>query len=174
MADPFIGEVKMFGFSFPPRGWASCAGGTINIAQNPSLFAVISNTYGGDGRITMGLPNLKGKAPMQWGDGPGLSRYTYGENGGSQTADVGITQIPSHSHNNVVAFSDNDQNTPAADMYIGKYAYNAFYDRTPDNPIAMADEALGNAGNSLAHENRQPFLTVNFCIAMEGIFPPRN
>lgn len=176
MADPFIGEVRMFGFSYAPLGWAYCNGALIAISQNQALFSVIGTTYGGDGRTTMALPNLKDQAPVHWGRGPGLSDYHFGTKGGNPGITLTESQLPAHTHGPVKASMDSDSPTPepAGYFYPGYFAGESYYDTDPQNPVTMNQNAVSMAGDTMTHENRQPFLVVNFCICLDGYYPSRN
>jgi microcystin-dependent protein len=169
MSEPFIAEIRMVPFNFAPRGWALCNGQLIPISQNTALFSLIGTFYGGDGRTTFALPNLQGAAPMHQGQGPGLTPRVLGETGGSETVTLLPTQIPAHTH--PLTGSGDDANTlspaGASPAVAGVPQYR------PDQNTAMAPGALGTAGGGQPHNNLQPYLTVNFVIALQGIFPPR-
>lgn len=172
MADQFVAEIRIFGFNFPPTGWAFCDGQILPISQNTALFALLGTTYGGDGRSTFALPNLQGNAPMMHGDGPGLSQRFLGENGGSQSVTLIESEIPAHTHIVKVSVSDGPAELSApANAAIG-FASRPIY-ASPPSEATMAPAAIGVAGGSLPHNNMQPYLTLNFCIALQGIFPPR-
>ncbi len=181
MSDPFIGEIRMFPYSFAPRGWAYCLGQEISIQANTALYAVIGTIYGGNGRSTMGLPNLQGRAPVQQGQSPGLSPYFIGALGGQSVSHLDETQLPKHSHgakgSNAEATSGAPDHTmyPATSSDTSTQLYtDAVERRVPIITMAMANKALAPAGDGKSHENRQPFLTIPFCIALEGTFPFRN
>lgn len=175
MAEPFVGEIRMFPYTFPPRGWAYCDGQTLPIAQNPVLYAVISDFWGGDGHATLGLPDLQGRAPMHSGRGPGLSNRRFTEQGGVSQVPLMESVIPSHHHSaNVVNKVGNQI------VGTGHYLSNASgvteYKGQPDlaDLRPMANQALSETGGGAAHENRQPYLVAPFCIALDGIYPPRS
>lgn len=174
MSDPFVGEVRMFGFSYAPLDWAFCDGGLIPVSQNQVLFAVIGSSYGGDGRTTMQLPNMMDRAPIHQGRGPGLSTYPFASKGGYQGIALGEAQLPAHTHGPVTASVDSDVATPGSALYPGFFKGETYYDQTPNNPVLMASGAVSTVGQSMQHENRQPFLAVNFCICLNGFFPSRN
>ena len=161
MSEPFLSEIKIMSFGFPPKGWALCDGQLLPINQNQALFALLGTTFGGDGRVNFGLPNLQGRAPMHMGQGHGL-----GERGGEQSHTLSISEIPTHVHTanatttagNAVAPTGNVLG--AAPMWGG----NA-------NLTSLLPGSIGNVGGSQAHLNMQPFLTLSFCIALQGIFP---
>lgn len=172
MASPFIAEIIMFGGNFAPRGWAFCEGQLLPIAQNSALFSLLGTTYGGDGRVTFGLPDLRGRVPMHPGSGPGLSTRKLGQKGGDETEQLTVAQIPSHDH----AAKCSDTGTSAA--AVGNYWSNdagvssATYAATQNN--TMNADAIGDTGGSQSHNNVQPFLCVNFIIALLGTFPSRS
>jgi microcystin-dependent protein len=170
--DPFVAEIRIFGFNFAPRGWATCDGQLLPISQNTALFSLLGTTYGGDGRSTFGLPNLQGRAPMHPGQGPGLSLRDLGETGGSESVSLLQSEMPSHSHALRASSGDGTDQTPQGSYFatgvgIGQYA-------AANNLVALSPNALLTAGSGLPHNNMQPYLTVNFCIALQGVFPPRS
>lgn len=173
MATPFIGEIKMFAGNFAIRGWAFCQGQLLSIAQNTALFALLGTTYGGDGQVTFGLPDLRGRIPLGLGQGLGLTNRTQGELAGTETVTLLVTQIPIHTHAANCNSGSGNSATPAGNFW----AANANtglppYAAMPDS--AMKANAIGIAGGSQPHENRMPFLGINFIIALEGVFPSRN
>lgn len=169
MSDPFLGEIRIFGFNFAPRGWAFCNGQLLSISQNAALFSLLGTTYGGDGQTTFALPNLQSRVPIHFGQGPGLSNYTLGESAGTETVTLTQNQIAAHSH--LVNASNGDPSTtrPANGLPSGGGAYAASSDGSTMSPGMVA-----NAGGSQPHTNIQPYLVLNFCIALQGIFPSRN
>lgn len=173
MSEPFIAEVRIFAFSFAPRGWAFCNGQLLPIAQNTALFSLIGTTYGGDGRTTMGLPNLEARAPMHPGRGPGLTQRRLGESGGASTVTLSQDQLPSHSHAlNANLIDLGDTNIPDAGVTFAQSAGGALYQSSSDTQLAP--DALSSTGGSQAHNNLQPYLTVSFCIALVGLYPSRS
>ncbi len=175
MSQPFFGEVRMIPYNFCPRGWAYCDGQYLPISQNTALFAIIGTCYGGDGRTTMGLPNLQGRTPMHSGQAPGLSLHRLGNYGGTAGVQLRPNELPTHTHDTKAVLSLGDSGNPAGN-YIGidTTSDNFYSQKTePDKFAPMSSNALATAGSSQPHENRQPFLTVPFCIALDGIFPPR-
>ena len=165
----------MFGFNYPPAYWAFCNGQDYPISQNSPLFALISNTFGGDGRTTMAVPNLQDRAPMQPGYGPGLTTRYYGKFGGVSAVALTYPQIPTHNHEPVKASKGDKDVAGPAGMYVGKSSTNdLLYNTTAANPTQLATQAVQNTGQSYKHENRQPYLPLNFCICMNGTFPQRN
>ena len=171
MSEPFIAEIKIFAGNFAPRGWAFCDGQLLPVSQNTALFALIGTIYGGDGRTTMGLPNLEGRAPMHPGNGPGLSPRRLGENLGTESVTLSEQQLPAHGHS-LNAAANTTQATPDGNVSYGTAAmYNS-----GGNPLAMSNDGIASSGASdvQAHNNMQPFLTLNFVIALVGVFPSRS
>jgi microcystin-dependent protein len=168
MADPFVAEIRIFPFTFPPKGWAFCNGQLIPISQNTALFALLGTTYGGDGKSTFALPDLEGSAAMHPGQGSGLSLRDLGEIGGAETVTLLQSEIPFHTH--VVNTSNDDgNNTNPSNRYFGRG--NALYGTGPLGQMAL--QTIAPAGGSLPHNNMQPYLTLNFNIALQGVFPQR-
>lgn len=172
MADPFVAEIRMFPFNFAPRGWAWCDGQLLPLSQNTALFSLLGTTYGGDGKSNFALPNLQGRSPMQPGQGPGLSQRDLGEAGGSETVTLTQAHIPQHTHA-LRAAGSATQSSPANNA-PGQSAASRIYG-PPTNLVAMADAAIAPAGAAPTqpHNNLQPYLTVCFCIALQGVYPPR-
>ena len=174
MADPFVAEIRIFPFNFPPRGWAFCDGQLLPISQNTALFSLVGTTYGGDGKSTFALPDMQGNAPMNQGNGAGLTQRFLGETGGSQFVTLLQSEIPIHTHNFQVDADDvGEERIPtsralARTSGVGGNLYGAVA-----NLVQMAPQSLPIAGGSLPHNNMQPYLTLNFCIAMQGVFPQR-
>ncbi len=175
MADPFVGEMRMFPYTFAPSGWILCNGQVLPIKQYTALYAVIGSTYGGDGRTTFALPNLQGQAPMNMGQGTGLTNRPLGQAVGASTVTLTPDNLPSHSHTAQSELEVSDTATPT-NNYPGVLLTpnNLAYKPSPTSTVQMASSAIALTGQSQAHENRQPFLTFNFCIAWEGIFPPKS
>lgn len=175
MADPFVAEIRIFPFNFAPTGWAFCDGQLLPISQNTALFSLLGTTYGGNGKTTFALPDLQGSAPMHPGQGPGLSLHDLGEMGGSETVTLLESEIPSHSHTLRCSTAGTDEEglkTPAGNT-TGTEA-NTFPIYGPAaNLVSMAPQALPPAGGDQPHNNMMPYLTLNFCIALQGVFPPR-
>lgn len=165
MADPFVAEIRLFPFNFAPRGWAFCNGQLMPISQNTAVFALLGTNYGGDGKATFGLPNLQGRAAMGPGQAPGLSLYELGESGGEAAVALDASELPPHSHELRADSGPADTGSPAASLAVANT--NGY--GSPQNLVAMAP--LG--GPPQPHNNRQPYLVVNFCIALQGVFPPR-
>lgn len=171
MSDPFIGEVRIFGCNFAPRGWATCDGQFMPISQNTALFSLIGTYYGGDGRSTFALPDLRNRFALGPGQGPGLTQRDVGEAGGDAAVMLQASEMPAHGHGLMAALSPTTRNPTGAAMAPSATGAPAY--RAASAPVPMSPLALAAAGASLPHENRQPSLSVNFCIALQGIFPPR-
>jgi microcystin-dependent protein len=175
MADPFVAEIRIVGFNFAPRGWAFCNGQLLPLSQNTALFSLLGTNYGGDGRSTFGLPNLQGSAAMFWGQGPGLSLHDIGEVGGSQTVTLIQNEIPAHNHNYQVrptALASGQSSSPTGNY--GGRSNSRPYNTTPTANQFMGPTAIQPTGGSFPHNNMMPYLTMNFVIAMQGVFPPRS
>jgi microcystin-dependent protein len=171
LADPFVGEIRMFGFNFAPQGWAMCNGQLLPISQNTALFALIGTYYGGDGQTNFALPNLQSRVAIHQGQGPGLSLYEIGQASGTEAVTLIQNQMPQHSHSVSASSAPATSGRPA----------NAVPARSPDDiygassdGTTMSSTMIGTAGGSQPHTNIQPYLTLNFCIALNGIFPSRN
>jgi microcystin-dependent protein len=174
MADPFVAEIRIFPFNFPPKGWAFCNGQLLPLAQNTALFSLLGTTYGGDGKSTFGLPDLRGAVPMHPGQGPGLSLYDLGEQGGSDTVTLLQSEIPAHAHfvRGRTDPADLQGPSPARSLARSTGAF-AYQTGVAANLAAVHPTALAPAGGSQPHNNLAPYLTLNFCIALQGVFPPR-
>ena len=175
MSNPFVAEVRIFPFNVAPKGWAFCNGQLLPISQNTALFSLLGTTYGGDGKSTFALPNMEGSAPIQAGQGPGLSLYDLGESGGSDFVTLLDTEMPAHSHPISAAptliAADNDIPTGNS---LGKSSQGNAYDAfTAQKAVQMDFQSISPAGGSLPHNNLMPYLTLNFNIALQGVFPPR-
>lgn len=172
MADPFVAEIRIFPFNFAPRGWAWCDGQLMPISQNTALFSLLGTTYGGNGSTNFALPDLQGRAPMHPGQGPGLSLHDLGETGGSETVTLLQSEIPSHAHALRADTQDPGDNfAPGPLMVLGRA--NAYQTTTNTNLATLAPQALAPTGGDAPHNNLQPYLTFYFCIALQGVFPPR-
>lgn len=170
MSEPFIAEIRIFAGNFAPRSWAFCDGQLLPVAQNTALFSLIGTTYGGDGRSTTALPNLQGRAPMHPGRGPGLTSRRLGQRGGVEQVTLSEAQMANHSHTLLASGEDGNSQNPAGNHYgAGTDMY-----RAPSNKGAMDTQSLPNTGGSQPHNNLQPFLTMNFIIALQGLYPSRS
>ncbi|BDD12204.1 tail Collar domain-containing protein (plasmid) [Fulvitalea axinellae] len=185
--EPFLGQVVMFGGNFAPRGWAFCDGQLLPISQNSALFSLLGTIYGGDGRSTFALPDLRGRVPMHPGDGPGLSRYQVGQTHGQETVALSVAEMPTHTHtaqtkarlfaNHTPPTGGGNSSSPNGNVLSSDGSN--IYSTAPPN-VEMSDECLDvmvtntNTGGSIPHENRQPYQCVNFIIALQGIFPSRS
>ena len=173
MADPFVAEIRIFPFNFAPRGWAWCDGQLLPLSQNTALFSLLGTTYGGNGKSNFALPDLQGRAPMHPGQGPGLSLHDLGETGGSETVTLLESEIPAHSHGLRGVSEAGEDNDPAG-ATLGVTIGNALYIPPAGQTLsAMNAAALAPAGGDQPHNNLQPYLTFYFCIALQGVFPPR-
>jgi microcystin-dependent protein len=173
MADPFVAEIRIFPFGFAPKGWAFCDGQLLPISQNTALFSLLGTTYGGDGKSTFALPDLQGNAPMHPGQGQGLSLRDLGEIGGAENITLLVSEIPLHPHTMQAFATPADLKEPQAGAVLTRNQNGAIYNTTISNIVQMAPQALTPAGGSLPHNNMQPYLTLSFCIALQGVFPPR-
>ena len=172
MSNPFLGEIRMAGFNFAPRGWAFCAGQLLPISQNDALYALVGTTYGGDGVNTFGMPDLRGRLPINQGQGPGLSNYVIGQMSGTESVTLTAGQIPIHSHVINAASGGARSANPAGNLLGSGEA--DIYTHDNANGVLMSPSTIAPSGGSQPHENMQPYLCVNFIIALEGVFPSRN
>jgi microcystin-dependent protein len=172
MSDPFVAEIRIFPFNFPPTGWAFCNGQLLPISQNTALFSLLGTTYGGDGKSTFALPDLQGSAPMHPGQGPGLTDRSLGEMSGSETVTLLLSEIPLHNHTALAHSGFSTQTDPANNAWSGSDVSKQ-YNAAPVAGQFMNNAALSLTGGGLPHNNLAPYLFLNFCIALQGIFPPR-
>jgi len=170
MADPFIGEVRAFGFNFAPRGWAMCMGQIVSISQNTALFSLLGTNFGGDGRSTFGLPNLQSRVPLSSGQGPGLSDRALGEIGGAESVTLTVSELPAHNH--AVKASGSAGTGNDIDGQLPAVAARPVYGSGA--AVQMADGSVRPTGGSLPHQNFMPTLVMNYCIALQGIYPQRS
>jgi len=174
MSNPFVAEVRIFPFTFAPKGWAFCDGQILPISQNTALFSLLGTTYGGNGQSTFALPDLQGRGAMHPGQGPGLSLHDLGETGGAETVTLLESEIPVHSHSLNASSIVGDINAPSAGVSLARSNNATAYQTTTNQGLVqLAAEAIAPAGGSLPHNNMMPYLTLNFCIALQGVFPPR-
>jgi microcystin-dependent protein len=169
---PFVAQIQIFPYNFPPRGWAFCNGQILSISQNTALFSLLGTTYGGNGITNFALPDLRGRVAVHQGQGPGLSSYELGEMAGEETVTLLSTQMPAHTHVANANTVGNDYG-PAGVWATDAGGFSQ-YGTTPDAAQTMAPDALTSAGGSAPHNNLQPYLTMNYCIALQGIYPPRS
>jgi microcystin-dependent protein len=174
MSDPFVAEIRIFAGNFAPKGWALCNGQILPISQNTALFSLLGTTYGGDGKSTFALPDMQGAAPMQAGQGPGLSLRDLGEMGGSQDVTLIETEIPAHTHVLSGSSLGPDDNDPAADKVLTDSVGGGIYSTATTPVTQMHPQALSVAGGSLPHNNMPPYLVLNFLISLQGIYPARS
>ena len=167
MAEPFLSEIRIFSFNFAPKGWALCNGQLLPINQNQALFSLLGTTYGGDGRVNFALPNLQGSVPIHDGSG-----FTLGQKGGEYAHTLIQSELPAHTHQ-LMGSTNTAVNTPSATTVLGTTNPQQLY-VAPSSLGAMNPGAIGNVGGSQAHANQQPYLVLNFCIALQGIFPSQN
>jgi microcystin-dependent protein len=169
MAEPFLSEIRIMSFGFAPKGWALCNGQLLPINQNQALFSLLGTTYGGDGRVNFGLPNLQGRAPIHFGQG-----HTLGEKGGEQAHTLSISEIPTHTHSENATSAISTTNTAGNGVMLAQTTAASLYGAGASNLVSMDTAALANVGGSQTHLNMQPFLVLNFSIALQGIFPSQN
>jgi len=172
--DPFVAEIRIFPFNFAPKGWAFCDGQLLPISQNTALFSLLGTTYGGDGKSTFALPNLQGMTPIQAGQGPGLSQYFLGQEGGEQYVTLIESEMPAHNHTLNAVNILSTTATPTATTVLSKSINGNAYADTAGGLTPMAIQALPIAGGSQPHNNLMPYLTLSYCIALQGVFPPRS
>ncbi|MEO5931915.1 MAG: tail fiber protein [Candidatus Kapaibacterium sp.] len=175
MAEPFIGQIIMTGFNFAPRGYATCDGQLLSIAQNTALFSLLGTTFGGDGRVTFGLPDLRGRVPVHQGQGPGLTNRTMGEVSGSESVTLISSQMPMHNHLMSTTNVAGAVATPNGNFLAASSDPNAVTSYRPTSDgSTLNPQSIGLAGGNQPHNNMQPYLVISFSIALEGIFPSRN
>jgi len=173
MSSPFVAEIRIFPFNFAPKGWAFCDGQILPLSQNTALFSLLGTTYGGDGKSNFALPNLQGNAPMHPGQGPGLSLHDLGETGGSETVALLESEIPSHAHALMASTTASSKPNPAGNS-LTRIQSGATPFAAPGVPlVAFSANALTPAGGDQPHNNMQPYLTLSFCIALQGVYPAR-
>jgi microcystin-dependent protein len=171
MSEPYLGEIRMFGGTFAPQGWALCDGQLLTISDNDALFSLLGTTYGGDGQTTFALPDLRGRVPVHQGQGPGLSNRAPGEAGGAEAVTLATPQLPAHTHTPGANSGTGTQSNPAGNVWAaGLTAFIA----PGSSDSSMASSSVGAVGGGQPHENMLPFQAVNFIIALEGVFPSPN
>jgi microcystin-dependent protein len=172
MSNPFVAEIRIFPFNFAPRGWAFCNGQLLPISQNTALFSLLGTTYGGNGQSNFALPNLQGSVPMHPGQGPGLSLHDLGEIGGTDFVTLIETEMPSHPHAFMASNQPGEDPQAVGESFARSLGAN-LYQTSNAGIVPMNAGELGPTGGNQPHNNLQPYLTLNFCIAMQGVFPPR-
>lgn len=173
MADPFVAEIRIFPFNFAPKGWAFCDGQLLPLSQNTALFSLLGTTYGGNGKSNFALPNMQGNAPMHPGQGPGLSLHDLGETGGTQFVTLLQSEMPLHPHSLSANPNPGDNLVPGPAISLASSTGGSLYATGNPALAQMAFQSLALAGGDQPHNNMQPFLTLSFCIALQGVFPPR-
>lgn len=173
MSEPFLAEVRMVGFNFAPRGWALCDGQILPINQNQSLYSLLGTTYGGDGRTSFALPDLRGRVPIHVGRSDGGAEHGLGQKSGEETHTLAVNEMPEHKHEVSASRDNNSSISPQGRAFASaRERTYAAYDAS--QAVALNSGILSRVGGSQAHENMQPYLVVNFCIALQGLFPSRN
>lgn len=172
MSSPFVAEIRIFGFNFAPKGWAFCDGQIMPISQNTALFSLLGTTYGGDGKTNFALPNLQGSAPLQPGQGAGLSVRDLGESGGEPNVSLLDSEMPSHAHG-ALGYSGAGGQGPAGNSWADANQRGISVYAPAGSNVLMSGSALSLTGSSLPHNNLMPYLALNFCIALQGVYPPR-
>ena len=173
MSDQFVGEIRAFATNFAPVGWAACSGQLMPLSQNTALFSLLGTYYGGDGKSTFGLPNLNGSVPIAQGDGPGLTSRQLGESGGSTTVTLLESEMPAHSHPVGGSASDGGARGPSGALFANEVGGIQSY-AAPGPAAPMGWQAVSPTGASQPHNNMAPYLTLTYCIALQGTFPPRS
>lgn len=174
MSEPFVGEIRMFAGTFAPQGWAICDGQLLAVAQNDALFSLITTTYGGDGRVTFGLPDMRGRVPIKAGSGPGLSPRNQGAAGGAENVTIVENELPSHNHNLGGNNATGDSAMPAGYFARDAATSNIYSTQLTGTTADLSPAMITPAGGSRAHTNMMPFICINFIIALFGVYPSRN
>ena len=172
MSEPFIGQIMAFGGNFAPRSWALCDGQLLPISQNQALFSILGTTYGGDGRTSFGLPDLRGRVPIHAGNGPALSPRRLGERGGSENVNLTVSQLPPHNHQVHIVKAAGDRPSPNNKTLAATTPNNSYSTAAADG--TMRQDVVGLTGGGQSHSAMQPFLAINFIIALQGTFPSRS
>jgi len=176
MSNPFVAEIRIFPFNFAPKGWAFCDGQLLAISQNTALFSLLGTTYGGDGRSNFALPNLQGSVPMQAGQGPGLSLRDLGESAGEDSVTLLTSEMPAHTHTAEADFNNLNATavSPVGAVPVNASPTHTFSNSATPSLALMNPNMVGVQGSSLPHNNLMPYLVLNYCIALQGVFPPRS
>ena len=178
MTEAYLGQIKLFSFGFPPRGWALCQGQTLPINNFAALFSLLGTTYGGNGTNNFQLPDLRGRSPMNWGQGPGLTNRVVGESAGTENVTLTASQLPTHNHQFFGSTAPATRRPVVggtfADDQVADVDYLAPNNASPSNYVTLAPQSLANTGGGQPHSNLQPYLTLNWAIATSGIYPSRN
>ena len=174
MTEPYIGEIRMFAGSFAPVGWALCNGALLQVSQNEALFSLLGTTYGGDGRTTFGLPDLQGRVPVHYGSGPGLTNRNIGAKGGVETVTLTVNNLPSHTHAWRASGTAGNTGGPTGKVLATSPTDNPIYVEDASSAINMSSSAIASTGGGSSKNNLMPYLTINFIIALVGIYPSRN
>ena len=172
MSEPFVGEIRMFAGNFAPRGWAFCDGQLLAVSQNDALFSLFGTIYGGDGRTTFGLPDMRGRIPIHAGSGPGLSPRSLGSKAGEENVTLITNQLPSHTHTMQASLDPGSETNPSGNLTASDLAVDAYFSNPPST-AGLASDAITSVGGSRPHTNLQPFICVNFIVALVGIYPSR-
>ena len=172
--EPFVGEIKMFAGNFAPRGFALCDGQLLQIAQNTVLFSLFGTFYGGDGRTTFGLPDLRGRLPVHMGNGPGLTNRPIGQKSGSETATISTSQMPAHTHTMFASGDSGSDSRPEGNVTASNTPIDIYFDTPPATTNMNASAIVGTSGGGSVHNNLMPFLCINFIVSLTGLFPSRN
>ena len=173
MSEPFLAEVRMVGFNFAPRGWAFCDGQILPINQNQSLYSLLGTTYGGDGRTSFALPDLRGRTPIHVGASDGGTHHSQGQKSGEETHTLAVNEMPIHTHSLQASTNAATADDPTGQV-LSKSRERSYANYSPAQAVDMGASSVANVGGGQAHENMQPYLAVNFCMALQGLFPSRN
>jgi len=176
MSNPFVAEIRIFGFNFAPKGWAFCDGQILPLSQNTALFSLLGTTYGGDGKSNFALPNMQGNGPIQQGQGPGLSLYDLGQSGGTPYVTLLQNEMPAHTHipNAITGREASGQLPEPGGNFIASGSGVNVYVTGVQSNVQFNPQMVAPAGGSQPHNNMMPYLTLNFCIALQGVYPARN
>jgi microcystin-dependent protein len=175
MSNPFVAEVRIFGFTFAPKGWALCDGQLLSISQNTALFSLLGTFYGGDGKVTFALPNLQGSVAMHSDQYRGGGSFPLGSQGGEPSVTLLTSEIPSHNHNFGAVSTTGDTNSPGTGVSLARSSNATAYQSNTSSPLVAMDlQSLTPTGSDLPHNNMMPYLTLSYCIALQGVFPPRS